>query len=218
MRSVAICCAVWLWLSLSATALFAQDDLRVLWELEGGVSRFSDGEVNKVFPVGIHVSAGPVFALADQGRLRLRPHAGAKFFFNELDEWTTEHLRFLRLGGQVSYDAFYIGQTTFFPYAAADFNWVANYDAESDGGSGDDENVSFSDSYLRGAGFSQAIGLRVQYREMYIKLGYEFFDTRLRVRKSIIDEDLAAGYITPISHPFNFNTINLSVGLTVGMK
>jgi len=205
------------WLLLLSTELSAQERLPVLFELEAGIERLDAGAVRAVFPAGGSLKIGAVFAVADQGRLRLRPNAGVKVFFNELDEWTTEHLRLIRLGGQVSYDLFFVGQTTFFPYVAADFNWVANYDAESDGGSGDDEQISFSEHYLRGTGFSQEVGVRAQYREFYVKLGYEIFNPRLKIRSAIVEEDLAAGYRTPRSHPFNFNTLNLSIGVTVGL-
>ncbi|MFC3199263.1 hypothetical protein ACFOET_16685 [Parapedobacter deserti] len=196
--------------------LVAQSRLPVLLELEGGIEWLGNTSVRRVFPAGGSLKLGPVFAMADQGRLRLRPQAGFKLFFNELDEWTTEHLRMIRLGGQVSYDLFYVGHTTFFPYAAADFNWVANYDAESDGSTGDAENTTFSDSYLKGSGFSTEVGMRIQYREFYIKLGYEVLNPRLRVKGYLIDEDLEAGYMTPPSHLFNFNAVNLSVGITIG--
>ncbi|SKB47633.1 hypothetical protein SAMN05660226_01544 [Parapedobacter luteus] len=202
----------WAWLLFFISELSAQEKSPVFLELEGGVERFSDAPLRSVFPGGINLTLGPAFSVADQGRLRLRPQTGIKLFFNELDEWTTEHLRVIRLGGQASYDAFFVGQTTFFPYFAIDFNWVANYDAES-AAAGDGERVSFSDNYLKGSGISQALGLRMQYREFYVKLGYEFFYPRLKVEKKVMNDDVAAGYITPTSYPFNFNVINLSLGI-----
>ncbi|SEL57884.1 hypothetical protein [Parapedobacter koreensis] len=204
----------WVLLFFSMAKLSAQERLPVFLEMEGGVERFGDASLRSVFPGGMNLTLGPAFSLADQGRLRLRPQAGFKLFFNELDEWTTEHLRFIRLGGQASYDAFYIGQTTFFPFFAIDFNWVANYDAESEA-TGDSENVSFSDNYLKGWGFSQVAGLRIQYQEFYLKVGYEFFNPRLKATNDVIDGDRVDGYITPSSRRFNFNTINFSLGATV---
>src|SRR3546814_6927206 len=111
---------------------------------------------------------------------------------------------------------FDLGDATFFPYLAADFNWVANVDAEKEG-DGDDADVTYSDSYLKGAGFSQEVGLRVQVREWYVKLGYEFFNPRLKVRKGIIDDDLASGYLTPRNHRFNFNSFNITVGAMLSL-
>lgn len=206
-------------LSFMVNDLHAQESERhpVFFEVEIGVERFGDAAVRSVFPAGFNFKAGPTFALGEEWRLRLRPHVGVKFFFNELGEGITEHLRMIKLGGQASYDLFYIRNTTFFPYLSVDFNWLANYDAESVGGLDDLENTVFSDNYLSGSGFSPEVGMRVQFGEWYVKLGYELFNPRLKVRKSIIDEDLASGYVTPVSHQFNFNAINISVGATLGL-
>lgn len=201
---------------LSGLELPAQEKFPVFLEAEVGVDRFAASAMHSVFPAGANLKLGPVFAFADEKRLRLRPHAGVKFFFNEIDDWVTEQLLVVKLGGQVSYDMFYVGQTTFFPYLAADFNWVANYDAESEG-DGDDADVTYSDSYLRGSGFSQEVGLRVQVREWYVKVGYEFFNPRLKVKKGLIEDDLASGYITPRSHQFDFNSFNITVGATLSL-
>ena len=207
----------WVGLLLSVTTLSAQEKLPVFLELEAGVERFGGSTMHSVFPTGMNLKAGPVFALANEQRLRLRPQAGVKLFFNEIDEWVTEQLLVTKLGGQVSYDVFYLGQVTFFPYLAADFNWVSNYDAESDGGSGEDESITYSDSYLKGSGFSKEVGLRVQVHGWYVKMGYEFFKPRLKARRNIIADDLASGYLTPKSHPFNFNTVNISIGTTLDL-
>ncbi len=206
-----------LWCSLAVCGLRAQEKHPIFLEVEAGAERFSDRGVRAVFPLGFNVELGTAFAMADESRLRLRPQVGAKLFFNEIESGITEQLRMIRLGAQVSYDIYYIGQTTFFPYLSADFNWVANYDAESNGGVGDLENITFSDNYLRGSGFSQEIGMRFQFREWYVKMGYEFFGPRLKARKTLIEGDLASGYITPVSHPFNLNTINVTVGALLGL-
>jgi len=207
----------WVGLLFLTTALSAQEKPPVFLDVEAGVERFGSSSMHSVFPVGANIRIGPVFALADEWRLRLRPQAGIKIFFNEIDEWVTEQLLITKVGAQVSYDVCYVGQVTFFPYLAADFNWVVNYDAENDGSSGDDENITYSDSYLKGSGFSQEVGLRVQVRKWYIKMGYEFFNPRLSVRKNIIADDLASGYRTPKSHTFSFNTFNITVGATLSL-
>lgn len=207
---------------LSASGLLAQETQElpekfpVLLDAEAGANRFTSSTLHAVFPVGASLKVGPVFAFGDQWRFRLRPHAGVTFFSNKIDEWVTEQLLIVKLGGQVSYDAFYLGQATFFPYVAADFNWAANFDAETEG-DGDDANITYSDSYLRGTGFSQEVGLRVQMRQWYVKAGYAFFRPRLKVRKDIIDDDLASGYITPPNHRFNFNSVNIAVGVMLSI-
>lgn len=203
-------------LMLSVSGLYAQEKFPVFLDAEIGAERFTASAMHSIFPVGASLKVGPVFAFGDQWRLRLRPHAGVTFFSNKIDEWVTEQLLIVKLGGQVSYDLFYLGQATFFPYLTADFNWVANYDAEQEG-DGDDANITYSDSYLKGTGFSQEMGLRVQIREWYVKLGYEFFNPRLKVRKDIIDDDLASGYITPRNHRFNFNSVNITVGAMLSL-
>lgn len=207
----------WIGLLLSATTLSAQEKLPVSLDVEAGVERFSSSSMRSVFPVGGNLKIGPVFAVADEWRLRLRPQAGFKMFFNEIDEWVTEQLLIIKVGAQVSYDVFYVGQVTFFPYLAADFNWVTNFDAESDGGSGEDESITYSDSYLKGSGFSEELGLRVQMPKWYVKMGYEFFNPRLKTRRNIIEEDLASGYLTPKAHTFNFNTFNITIGATLSL-
>jgi len=211
--------AGWVALTLSVSHLSAQEALEkfpVFLDAEVGASRFASSAMHSVFPVGANLTAGPVFAFGDQWRLRARPQVGITFFSNRIDEWVTEQLLIVKLGGQVSYDAFYLGQVTFFPYVAADFNWVANFDAE-EVGEGDDTNVTYSDSYLKGTGFSQEVGVRVQAREWYIKLGYEFFNPRLKVRQNIIDDDLTSGYLTPPNHRFNFNSFNITVGAMLSL-
>ena len=216
--AIKIYCLAWC-LSCMVSGLHAQESEKppIFFEVEAGAERFGDASVRSVFPAGFNIKAGAAFAFGEEWRLRLRPHAGVKFFFNQLGDGVTEQLRMIKVGGQVSYDLFYAGQTTFFPYLSADFNWLANYDAESDGGVGDLENIAFSDNYLSGSGFSPEVGMRIQFGEWYVKLGYEFFNPRMKVRKSIIDEDLDSGYVTPVSHQFNFNTINISVGATLGL-
>ncbi|WP_353126281.1 hypothetical protein [Parapedobacter pyrenivorans] len=217
MSGFKLCRMVWVGLLLSAMTLSAQEKLPVFLEVEAGVERFSSPSIQSVFPTGVNVKMGPVFAFAEEWRLRLRPQAGVKLFFNEIDEWVTEQLLIIKVGGQVSYDAFYIGQVTFFPYLAADFNWVSNYDAESDGGTGEDESITYSDNYLKGSGFSQEVGMRIQLQKWYVKMGYEFFKPRLKARRTIITDDLASGYLTPKSHPFVFNTFNITIGATLSL-
>ncbi|MGV3761926.1 hypothetical protein [Parapedobacter sp.] len=211
--------AGWMMLVLSVSNLPAQErpeKFPVLLDAEVGVDRFTASTMHSIFPVGANLKLGPVFAFGDQWRFRMRPHAGVTFFSNEIDDWVTEQLLIVELGGQVSYDAFYFGQATFFPYVAADFNWVGNFDAEQEG-DGDDTDVTYSDSYLRGTGFSQEMGLRIQVREWYVKLGYEFFRPRLKIQKEIIEDDLASGYITPRTHRFNFNSFNMTVGAMLSL-
>jgi len=214
--------AGWVALMLSVSGLSAQETqavpekFPVLLDAEIGASRFTSPATRSVFPLGANLKVGPVFAFGDQWRFRLRPQVGVTFFSNRIDDWVTEQLLIVKLGGQVSYDAFYLGQATFFPYLAADFNWVANFDAE-EVGEGDDTNVTYSDSYLKGTGFSQEVGVRVQVREWYVKLGYEFFSPRLQVRQDVINDDLASGYITPPNHRFNFNSFNISVGAMLSL-
>lgn len=198
-------------LLLLSTSVQAQRAVPVLLEGEVGVERFSDAAVRSVFPVGANLRLGPAFVMASEGRLRLRPQVGLKLFLNEIEEGLTEHLLFFKLGGQVCYDLFYIGQTTFFPYVAAEFNWVSNFDAERYA----DDDVSFSENYLRGSGWSQEMGFRVQWREVFLKAGCEFFNPTLRARQSLIEEDLAAGYVTPESQVFRFHTLNISIGFSL---
>lgn len=197
-------------LLLGLSPLQAQDSMPVLLEGEVGVERLGNADVHSVFPVGANLRLGVAFLMANEGRLRVRPQAGVKLFYNEIEEGLTEQLLTIKLGGQLSYDLFYIGQTTFFPYAALEFNWVSNFDAENY-----DDNVSYSDRYLRGSGFSQEVGLRVQIKEVVVKAGFEVFNPHLRVRRSIIADDLAAGYITPESHPFRLNALNIAIGFSL---
>ncbi len=208
--------AGWVVLMLSVSGVSAQEKFPVFLDAEVGGVRFTEPAMHSVFPVGASLKVGPVFAFGDQWRFRLRPHAGVTFFSNKIDDWITEQLLVVKLGGQVSYDAFYLGQATFFPYLAGDFNWVANFDAEEEG-DGDDTNVTYSDSYLKGTGFSQEVGLRVQVREWYVKLGYEFFRPRLKIRKDMIEDDLASGYRTPRNHRFHFNSFNITVGAMLNL-
>ena len=78
-----------------------------------------------------------------------------------------------------------------------------------------EDDVSYSENYLRGTGISEEVGLRVQVSDWYVKAGYELFRPRLRVRQSIVDDDLTSGYVTPPSHPFRFNTVNISIGFSI---
>ena len=200
--------AVWL---AAALGLRAQQSMPVYLEGEIGVERFADAAVRSVFPAGAAFQLGPSFALANEGRLRLRPQGGVVFFSNQIDENITEQLLNVKAGVQVSYDAYFIGRTTFFPYVALDYNWVSNFDMESYG----DDDVSYSENYLRGRGLSQAVGLRVQRGEWYIKAGYVWFRPRLRVQQALVDDDLASGYITPSSHVFSLNTVVISIGFSI---
>lgn len=196
---------------LAALHLHAQRSVPVFLEGEFGIDRFSDASVRSVFPAGAAFRLGAAFALGDQERLRLRPQGGVTFFGNKIDEEVTEQLLVIKAGVQVSYDAFFLGRTTFFPYLGVDYNWVSNFDMESYG----EDEVSYSKSYLHGTGISQEVGVRVQVGEWYAKVGYALFRPRLRVRRSIIDDDLSSGYRTPSSHVFSFNSFNISVGFSI---
>ncbi|PPL03528.1 hypothetical protein [Parapedobacter indicus] len=198
-------------LLLAALELHAQRSLPVYLEGEFGVERFGDASVRSVFPTGAALRLGAAFALADQGRLRLRPQGGVTFYGNKINEEVTEQLLFVKGGMQVSYDAFFLGRMTFFPYLGIDYNWVSNFDMESYDG----EEATYSENYLHGTGISQEIGLRVQISEWYVKAGYGLFRSQLRVRRSILDNDLTSGYVTPPSHSFQFDTINISVGFSI---
>lgn len=212
MRLLVLRRIVWMILfSLAVLPLRGQQSIPVYLEGEIGVDRFGDGDVRSVFPAGAAFRLGAAFALADQERLRLRPQGGVKFFGNTIDEEVTEQLLIIKGGVQVSYDAFFLGRTTFFPYLAVDYNWVSNFDMESYG----EDDVSYSENYLRGTGISEEVGLRVQVSDWYVKAGYELFRPRLRVRQSIVDDDLTSGYVTPPSHPFRFNTVNISIGFSI---
>lgn len=203
-------------LVLLAGNLSAQEKFPVLLDAEVGAERFASSSMHSVFPVGASLKLGPVFGFGDQWRFRLRPHAGVTFFSNKIDDWVTEQLLMVKLGGQLSYDLLYVGSVTFFPYLAADFNWVANFDAEEEGDGGD-SNITYTDSYLKGNGFSQEVGVRVQMRDWYVKLGYAFFNPRLKVRSDVIEDDQASGYLTPPSHRFNFNSFNITVGTMLNL-
>ena len=206
-------------LMFSAAHLPAQEvheKFPVLLDAEIGAERFTSSSIHSVFPVGGGLEAGPVFAFGDEWRFRVRPQAGVTFFSNTIDEWVTEQLLVVKVGGQLSYDLFYAGQVTFFPYVGADFNWVSNFDAE-EVGEGDDTSIEYSDSYLKGNGFSPEAGVRVQMRSWYVKAGYTFFSPRLKVRRDVIDDDLASGYLTPGSHRFNFNSFHIAVGVMLNL-
>ena len=198
-------------LLLVTLGLRAQQSLPVYLEGELGGSRFSQASVRSVFPAGAAFRLGAAFALTDEERLRLRPQGGVTFFSNQLDENVAEQLLIIKAGVQVSYDAYFVGRTTFFPYVSLDYNWVTNFDMESYG----EDDVSYSENYLRGNGLSQEVGLRVQVGEWYVKAGCEFFKPRLRVQRSLINDDLESGYITPPSHAFSLHTVNISVGFSI---
>ncbi len=196
---------------LFAAQLRAQERRPVLLEGEVGLERFNDASVRSVFRTGGSARLGPAFQFADEGRLRLRPQLGMKLFANQIDEHVTEQLLFVKLGAQASYDLFYVGQTTFFPYISTEYNWASNFDAESYG----DEDTSFSERYLHGNGFSYELGLRVQVRTWYVKMGYEHFNPNMRIRDTIREEDQSSGYDTPRSYPFRFDALNISVGFSI---
>ena len=198
-------------LLFAVLSLRAQQSVPVYLEGEIGGRLFSNASIRSVFPAGAAFRLGAALALADEGRLRLRPQGGVTFFSNQIDEDITEQLLVVKGGMEVSYDAYFVGRTTFFPYAALDYNWVFNFDMESYG----EDDVSYSENYLRGNGLSQEVGLRVQVGEWYVKAGYEFFKPRLRVQRSLINDDLESGYVTPSSHVFLLNTVNISVGFSI---
>ncbi len=189
----------------------AQRSVPIYLEGEFGVDRFSDAPVRSVFPLGAAIRLGAAFATANEGRLRLRPQGGIRFFGNKINEEITEQLLIVKAGGQISYDAFFVGPVTFFPYVAFEYNWVSNFDMESY----TDDDASYSEGYLRGHGSSQEVGLRIQVREWFVKVGYEWFNPRLRLGQSIVEEDLLAGYISPATRRFRFDALNISIGFSI---
>src|SRR3546814_16168553 len=91
----------WVVLMLSVSGLCAQEKFPVFLDAEIGAERFTASDMHSIFPVGASLRVGPVFAFGDQWRLRLRPHAGVTFFSNKIEEWITEHLRIVKMGGPV---------------------------------------------------------------------------------------------------------------------
>ncbi len=221
-RKARIVSFVALALALGSRAV-AQEDLprtAAYLELEGGAAMFQSSSMRSDFPVGLQMALGVEFATGNDLRVRLRPQAGLRFFSKYIEQNTNEHFRILRLGGTISYDAYFMGQTSFFPYVSMNYNWVSNYDAETVGYDSEGQpNIVYSDSFIKGGGFSTELGLKVQYRRFYVKGGFDLFKPILRVQFVEEDEQSMQGegdrQVFIVRHqrePFNLNAFNLSIG------
>lgn len=216
---IALTLLVWLmWVPASA-----QDDEEELpavaayLELEGGLAMFQSAGMRADFPLGFQLAFGAELATGRDLRIRLRPQLGVRFFTKDVEQDTNEHFRLFRVGSTFGYDAYFIGQTSFFPYVTVNYNWVNNYEAETTGYDWEgNPTVVYSDSFIKGNGVSAELGLKVQIRSFFVKGGFDVFQPSLRVRYEEEveqpDRDRPILQTRYRNESFNLNAFSLSIG------
>ncbi len=206
---------------LGGERVASQEDLprmAVNMELEGGASMFQAKTLRSDFPAGLMLDLGAELSTGRDLRLRLRPQVGIRFFSRNIERNVDEQFRQIRLGGTFSYDAYFRGQTSFFPFVSFNYNWVNNYDAETVGHDSEGRpNIITSDSFIKGSGLSTAFGVKVQYQRFFIRGGYEIFRPILRERyeEEIELPEPDSGTVTEVRfqrRTFDLSAFNLSIG------
>lgn len=190
--------------------------LAVNVELEGGASVFSAKSMRSDFPVGLMLDLGTELSTGRDLRVRLRPQIGLRLFSQDIERNIDEQFRLIRVGGAFSYDAYFVGQLSFFPFVALNFNWVNNYDAETVGYDSEGRpNIVTSDSFVKGRGVSTALGLKVQYQRFFARGSYDIFTPILNVRYAKEEEQIGGVQVVHYYYrrePFDLSAFNLSIG------
>lgn len=187
-------------------------------EMEGGVSVFQAKSLRSVLPAGLMLDLGAELSTGRDLRLRLRPQVGVRFFSRDIESNIDEQFRQIRVGGTFSYDAYFRGQTSFFPFVSVNYNWVNNYDAETVGHDSEGRpNIITSDSFIKGGGLSTAFGVKVQYQRFFVRGGYEIFNPILRERyeEEIELPEPDSGTVINVGYQrkaFDLSAFKLSVG------
>lgn len=201
-------------LLLAGKRLAAQEELpRIAFnvELEGGLSVFHAKSMRADFPVGLMLDLGTELSTGQDLRVRLRPQVGVRFFSHDIERNVDEQFRQIRVGGTFSYDAYFRGQTSFFPFVSLNYNWVDNYDAETVGHDSEGRpNVITSDSFIKGSGLSTTLGLKIQHQRFFVRGGYELFTPLLNVRYAEEVEQVVQHYYRRES--FDLSAFKLSIG------
>jgi hypothetical protein len=194
----------------------AQD--RVKLDVGIGPSIPTATDVSSVYTAALNISAGPQIRVIKNKELYIQPVGGIKWYFKQISDQNslTENFRTWKAGLEFLY-RYSKKDISIFPLFRIDYNWCANYFSETY-----DYNIAtntsstaVSDNYLSGNGLSYEIGVKIKKDQYYLKLGYEFFTPVLNVNPKVIQEGLNDGFIVAPQHPFNFNTINIGLGIFI---
>ncbi|SEN09087.1 hypothetical protein SAMN05216436_111108 [bacterium A37T11] len=94
------------------------------------------------------------------------------------------------------------------PYCKVNIVYAANFDTY-----GDDEGEQAGETYLSGWGYAQEVGTKIQFgKKWYIRMGYNFFSPRLKVRNHEFQVDLGAGLEEKRAKTFTLSSASISVG------
>lgn len=187
-------------------------------ELEGGGTMFQSKSLRSDFPVGLMLDLGAELAAGRDLRVRVRPQIGLRFFSKDIGNNIDEQFRQIRVGSTFSYDAYFLKQTSFFPFVSVDYNWVNNYDAETVGYDSEGRpNIITSDSFIKGHGLVTTFGVKVQYQRFFVRGGYEVSTPILRERQEVeVESPEPDGETVTETHyqrkSFDLSAFNLSIG------
>lgn len=187
-------------------------------ELEGGGTLFQSKSLRSDFPVGLMLDLGAELAAGRDLRVRVRPQIGLRFFSKDIGNNIDEQFRQIRVGSTFSYDAYFLKQTSFFPFVSVDYNWVNNYDAETVGYDSEGRpNIITSDSFIKGHGLVTTFGVKVQYQRFFVRGGYEVSTPILRERQEVeVESPEPDGETVTEAHyqrkSFDLSAFNLSIG------
>jgi hypothetical protein len=191
---------------------------RVKLDIGIGASIPTDADVSSVYTAALNMSAGPQIQVIKDKELYIQPVGGVKWYFKQISDQNslTENFRTWKAGLQFLY-RFNKKDISIFPLFRIDYNWCANYFSETYNYdiATNTSTGAVSDNYLSGNSFSYEVGAKIKKDEYYLKLSYELFTPTLNVNPKVIQEGLNDGFIVAPQHQFNFNTINISLGIDI---
>lgn len=195
---------------------FSQRD--ILFEADLGAAIPTHKNLKNVFDLGFDFNAG--FAInVLRSKLYVKPIGGVKWYFKKIEDVNsvTEHLRTWKVGIEMRYYCLKKDGWMLAPYIRLDNNWSSNYySASSYNPFTKQTSGDVSDNFLEGKGFSFAIGQLISFKNIYLKIDYEFFSPTMKVSQVILDDAYSQGIIIDPTSVYNLNSLDLTVGYTFG--
>ena len=189
-------------------------------DVDAGVASPNNADLSDIFKGGLNASMGIKTAFLNN-KLWVRPHAGLKYYFKnvEMAETRREAFRTWKGGVELQYNVFTFKKFSFYPVLKADQNWSSSQFTKLTDDKGNTTSIQTTDHILKGTGYSFGGGIMVvRSGDLYVKLDYEYYKPDLKVSPVLLQEMLAAGYQMPDHKVYDCSSINVSIGVNLNFK
>jgi len=189
-------------------------------DVDAGAASPNNAELSDVFKAGVNASLGVKTAFLNN-KLWVRPHAGLKYYFKnvELGENRREAFRTWKGGIELQYNAYTLKKFSFCPMLKVNQNLSSSQFTKLADDKTNSTAIQTTADVLKGTGISFGGGIMVVHSgDLYVKLDYEYYKPDLKVSPELIREMLAAGYLMPDHKVYDCSSINLSIGFNLNFK